>query len=106
MKNVKFDWISNDEIKITTSGRWAMHLAIEVLEMLDQRSEISVKNTGWKNGFGLDVGNWIPITAKNVSAELMTDGSEFNIRKVLGSSVEFQTLVQMVEAHVLGKPTS
>ena len=47
-------------LQVNTPGQYAMGLAIEVLSYLDEQPSISVKNTGWKNGFGLEVCAWIP----------------------------------------------
>ncbi len=84
------------ELHVHTPGRYAMGIAVEVLKLLDNQPEISVKNTGWKQGFGLEVAAWIPITAQNVDAELQTDGSEFIIRRVSGSQDEFEILIDMI----------
>ena len=73
-----------------------MALAINVLEFLDEQADISVKNTGWKNGFGLEVCAWIPIHSGKLVAELETDGDEFQIRKASGPQSEFEALFEMV----------
>ncbi len=73
-----------------------MDLAIEVLKFLDEQAGVSVKNTGWKNGFGLEVCAWIPICFGNLIVELEVDGDEFQIRKASGSNSEFEALFKMV----------
>lgn len=48
------------------------------------------------DGFGLVVAAWIPIEGDNLVAELMTDGSEFEIRCVVGPRSEFEALFDAV----------
>ncbi len=79
-----------------TPGQFAMGVAIEVLEFLHAQPGYRVKNTGWQNGFGLEVAAWIPIESDNLVAELMTDGSEFEIRRVTGPRNEFEALFDAV----------
>lgn len=85
-------------LQVNTPGRFAMGLAIEVLSYLDEQPAISVKNTGWKNGFGLEVCAWIPINMASLVAELETDGDEFQIRKSSGSVSDFEILFNLVRA--------
>lgn len=79
-----------------TLGQFAMGVAIEVLDYLNAQPGYRVKNTGWQSGFGLEVAAWIPIESDNLVAELMTDGSEFEIRCVTGPKSEFEGLFDAV----------
>ncbi len=83
-------------LQVRTPGRFAMGVAVEVLELIDKQPGIVVGNTGWKEGFGLEVAAWIPITSENLEAELQTDGNEIVIRKVSGSMGEFEVLCDLV----------
>ena len=82
-------------LRIRTPGQFSMGVAIRILERFDRHPEVYAKNTGWKNGFGLEVAAWIPIQAPNVEAELMTDGDETFIRRVSGSFEDFERLLDL-----------
>jgi hypothetical protein len=83
-------------LEVRTPGRFAMGIAIEILDFLDRQPGVSVKNTGWKQGFGLEVATWIPIRTRNLVAELQTDGDELHIRRASGSLGEFEVLLDLV----------
>lgn len=70
-----------------------MGVAVEILAFFDSRPGVSVKNTGWKRGFGLHVAAWVPISTTNMVAELQTDGSLIDIRLVSGPVDEFDSLL-------------
>ena len=55
-----------------------------------------MKNTGWKQGFGLEVAVWVPIRTRNVVAELQTDGDEIDIKLVSGRVDEFGVLLDVI----------
>jgi hypothetical protein len=79
-----------------------MGVAVDILTYLDKQPGLQVKNTGWKDGFGLEVAVWIPIqsdstwSAAHIVAELQTDGDELCIRRGDGSRSEFQALFDLV----------
>ena len=79
-----------------TPGQFAMDVAIDILDFLDRQPDCRVKNTGWKDGFGLEVAAWIPIRTDNILAELQTDGDELIIRRVSGPRDEFEGLFNSV----------
>ena len=83
-------------LQVRTPGQYAMDVAIDILKFLDDQAGISVKNTGWKNGFGLEVCAWIPIRSGNLVAELQTDGDELIIRRASGPLNEFEDIIEMV----------
>ncbi|MEM7401166.1 MAG: hypothetical protein AAF304_04370 [Pseudomonadota bacterium] len=85
------------DLYVRTPGRYAMDTAIDVLKFLDEQAGISVKDTGWKNGFGLKVCEWIPIHSDNLIAKLQTDGDEFEICKVSGTRSEYESLIEIVK---------
>ncbi len=89
-------------LHVRTPGRFAMDVAVHVLEYLDAQPGINVKKTGWQSGFGLEVAAWIPIEGENMVAELMTDGSDFEIRRVGGLRSEFEALLQSVRRFLAG----
>lgn len=84
-------------LHVTTPGQYAIDLAIEVLEHLDKQQSISVKNTGWKNGFGLAVCEWTVIYGVNCEAELMTDTDTFEIRKSSESKESISDIITNVK---------
>lgn len=89
-----------NSLEVRTPGRFAMGVAIEVLGFLDGQADFSVKDTGWKNGFGLEVAAWIPIQCESLVAELMTDGESLNIRRHSGSQHEFKHMSKLVRAYL------
>ncbi len=87
--------ISNlgDVLCVSTPGQYAMGVATEILSFLDDQPGIEVKNTGWQNGFGLEVAIWHRIiSSQNFTAEITTDGEELRIRIASGSELEFGAL--------------
>jgi hypothetical protein len=92
-------------LQVRTPGRCAMGLAIEILKFLDEQSGVFVKNTGWKNGFELEVCAWTPINFGNLVAELQTDGDELQIRRASGPHSEFVVLFEMVSEFISDKIT-
>ena len=89
-------------LHVRTPGTNAMDVAIGILEFLDQKPEVSVQNTGWKDGFGLEVAAWIPVRTLNVDAELMTDGDELQFRRVSGPSDEFEVMFESISDLLAG----
>ncbi len=87
-------------LNICTPGEYAMDVAIDVLSHLDSHSSITVKNTGWKNGFGLEVCAWVPIKAHECEAELMTDGDTFEVRQTTGSLQGFERIHDLIKSHL------
>lgn len=82
---------------IRTPGRYAMGVGVDVLNFLDGQPDISVKNTGWKNGFGLDVAVSLPIIRMgSLLAEVSTDGEEFHLLRASGPYEEFADLLHRV----------
>lgn len=73
-----------------------MGVAIRILEFLDEQPGVFVKNTGWKQGFELEVGTWTRIRTANAVAEFLTDGDEFLIRRESGPVDEFEALATAV----------
>lgn len=51
-------------LRVRSPNQYAMGLAIDVLEFLDRQINVSVKDTGWKHGFDLEVSASIPIKNK------------------------------------------
>jgi len=92
--------ISDNHIYIRTPGRYAMGLAIELLSLFDQQIDYSVKNTGWKNGFGLNVCERYPVVSSNLTVELETDGEELEIHLVSGGLDSFADFVNLVQGYV------
>ena len=88
--------VSNDQygrqLCLRTQGVFAMDTAVGILGFLDSNLGALVSNTGWKNGFGLEVAKAVPIQWDEVVAELETDGDEITIRRVSGSAGGFEQL--------------
>jgi hypothetical protein len=75
-----------------------MDCAVEILAFLDAQTGMNLKNTGWKQGFGLKVAEPVPIQTGNLMAELETDGSEIIVRRVCGSADEFDQLCSAIRS--------
>ena len=96
MSIVEFKFCGN-ELYLSTRDMYAMGVGIDILHLLDAQPETTVKNTGWKNGFGLKVAVWLPIiNSRKLSAEVSTDGNEFRIRKLLGTEEDFVELYDLI----------
>jgi hypothetical protein len=80
------------ELRLRTQGVYAMDTAVGILGFLDSTLGALVSNTGWKNGFGLQIAKAVPIQWDEVVAELETDGDEIIIRRVSGSAGGFEQL--------------
>ncbi len=76
-----------------------MGTAIEILNFLDQQRNVEVKNTGWKDGFGLDVSIDIPIMLQNATAQLTTDGEDIMISGINGSKDSIERIIQLIINH-------
>ena len=87
---------SIDELILETPGIYAMDLAVEVLEFIERDTDAYVKNTGWEQGFGLEVAVGVPIRFDNLEAELSTDGSEIILSRVSGSRHSFKELCDAI----------
>lgn len=95
----------NEYIYIRTPGRYALGLAVDILNMVDQHTEFTVKNTGWKEGFGLKVCERIPIESDAFLAELATDGDELEIHYVSGARESFSILSNRIKVNLNEKIT-
>ena len=91
---------SIDELILETPGIYAMDLAVQVLEFIERDTDAYVKNTGWKQGFGLEVAVGVPIRLENLKAELSTDGSEIILSRVSGSRHAFKELCDAISNNV------
>ncbi len=84
---------NDNGLLIRTLGRYAMGVAIETLTFLHSQPGTTVQQSGWQNGFGLDVAVWMPIIQENLKAELQTDGEEIVIRRVNGPITDYEALI-------------
>ena len=85
------------EIYLTTTDAYAINVGIDVLKFLDSQDTFSLKDTGWKSGFGLKVAEWHPIIdSRNLAAEVETDGNEFRIRLTRGTQNDFSSLYNLI----------
>ena len=87
---------SIDELILETPGIYAMDLAVEVLGFIERDTGAYVKNTGWKQGFGLEIAVGVPIRLDNLEAELATGGSEIILSRVSGSRHTFKELCDVI----------
>ena len=85
-----------DELILETPGIYAMGKAVEVLKFLERDVGAYVKNTGWKQGIGLEVAVGVPVRLDNLEAELSTDGSEIILSRVSGSRNDFDKLCDTI----------
>jgi hypothetical protein len=90
---------SIDELKLETPGTYAMDLAVEVLEFIERNTGAYVKNTGWRQGFGLEAAVGIPIRLDNLEAELSTDGSDITLSRISGSRRAFSELCDAIRSN-------
>ena len=86
------DYQFGNELRLETPDVYAMDTAIAILEFLEREAGAQVKNTGWKQGYGLDVAVRVPIQIDDMRADLQTDGSEIVFRRVSGSKNVFDGL--------------
>ena len=86
-------------LHLKTLGRYSMNMAIEILIFLDQQGNVQVKNTGWKDGFGLDVSANIPITLPNATAQLTADGENIMISGIDGSKDSIERIIELIVSH-------
>ena len=94
-------------LKIRTPGRYAMELAVDILEFLDSQPYVRIKNTGWKNGYGLEVAVWLPIISSDaLEAEISTDGEAIYLRRSSGVKSEFSSLCEKVQHFIENRNTS
>ncbi len=75
-----------------------MDLAIKLLYSIEETFGAEIPNTGWRNGFGLEVSVGVPIRLSLSSAELETDGSDIVCRRLTGSKYEFDEVCQFLLA--------
>ena len=87
---------SSNHIYVRTPGKYAMSLAIDILYFVDEQSNYFAKNTGWKDGFGLEVCERTPIKSENLLVEIETDGEEFEIHLVSGDKESFSSFTDLV----------
>ena len=93
--------LHSNEIYLFTEDFYAMDLGIELLHLLDDRDGIFVKNTGWKNNYGLPVAESLPIiSSRALAAEIETDGSEFLIRMTRGTQEDFGELYDLIKNYL------
>jgi hypothetical protein len=97
--------ISPNHIYIRTPRRYAMGLAIDLLNYFYEANGFSVKNTGWRDGFGLVVCERYPISSENLLVELETDGEELEIHLVSGGLEYFSEFTELVLNFTNGKNT-
>ena len=84
---------------------YAMGLAVNILKHLDEKTEFSVMNTGWKDGFGLKVCERTPIKTENLLAELETDGEELEIHYISGAYESFKNIENIIQFYLNEKVT-
>jgi len=92
------DYQFGRELRLRTPGIYAMNCAVEILAFLDSQTGMNIKNTGWKQGFGLKVAEPVPIQTGSLAAELETDGSEIIVRRVSGSADAFDQLCSSIRS--------
>lgn len=88
----------DDELRLITPGRYSMESAIAILEFLEAEMGADIKDTGWKNGFGLEVAVGLPIRFESLSAALLTDGSDIVIQRISGTKGEFDRLCSAIRS--------
>jgi len=105
INNSRIDFArSGENLLVTTPGDFVMNVGKDILDFLNDQPDIFIKNTGWQNGFGLDVAIWLPlIQSEHFLAEVMTDGDQFIIRRRCGSKHEFHTVIERVVTHFSGQ---
>ena len=94
------DYQFDDELRLSTPGRYSMESAIAILEFLEAEMGADVKNAGSKNGFGLEVGVGLPIRLEKLSAALLTDGGDIVIQRISGTKGEFARLCGAIRSFI------
>jgi len=102
-KAVDVEFTPGKEIFITTHGSYAMDTAINVLEYLERQHHARIAETGWKNGYEIEVAVEIPISFRNCTVGLYTDGALICIKRVSGSKQEYDEIVALVYRYVSGR---
>jgi len=96
-------YYAGKEIWITTPGTYAMDTAVSILRYLESKHDAGIPNTGWKNGYGLEVAVEIPISLSSCTASLFTDGDELCIKRVAGSGQVYDEIMALAYEHVSGR---
>jgi hypothetical protein len=80
------------ELRLITPDRYSTDIAIAILKFLEAELRADIKNTGWKDGYGIDVAAGVPILVDGLAADLNSDGSEIIVRRLSGTSEAFERL--------------
>ena len=80
-----------------------MDTAIKILQYLENKHDAVIPDTGWKNGYGLEVAVEIPISLSDFTACLSTDGEELWVRRVTGSKQVYDEVMDFTYQHVSGQ---
>ncbi|MEO8308670.1 MAG: hypothetical protein ABI616_11600 [Pseudomonadota bacterium] len=86
-------------LRLQTSGAYAMEAALEALGFIETELEAEIEDTGWKRGLGLKVSEPVLIQLEGLNVELSTDGTELLLRRVAGSTHEFEELCELIASH-------
>ena len=89
-------------LRLQTPGTNAMELAMELLGTLESELHAQVENSGWKQGYGLEVSVPLLVQLESLEVEIGTDGEEVVLARVGGSSFEFDELCNFLKEHMDG----
>jgi len=71
-------------------------VAVDLLGFLESELEAEVEDTGWRRRRGPKVAEPVLIRLESLELELSTDGSEVLIRRIGGSTDEFEDLCDLI----------
>jgi len=83
-------------LRLHASGVYSMGVAADLLGFLESELEAEVEDTGWKRGHGRKLAEPVLIRLESLELELSTDGSEVLIRRIGGSTDEFEDLCDLI----------
>ena len=85
-----------DLVRMQTTDRYAMEMAVSILVFLDSELNASIEDTGWRHGYALEVATPVLIQLESLEVELSTDGNEVLLSRLGGSRYEFEELCGLI----------
>ncbi|MBN1180646.1 MAG: hypothetical protein JXB49_00060 [Bacteroidales bacterium] len=83
------EYQSGKTLILETPGKYSMDLAVEILNFMETSFNAKIKDTGWKQGYDLEIAVGLPIAFGNCKIELTTDGSGIWIDRISGNKSDF-----------------
>jgi hypothetical protein len=83
-------------LRLQSSGISAMDAARDLLGFLKAELEGEIADTDWKRGYGLKAAEPVLVRLEGLQVELSTEGNEVVVRRVGGSTDEFEDLRDLI----------